>query len=155
MSSAGIPGRTASCRDRRPAGTDDQRGQASRPQGGQPAPGATEQERKPMNRHLNWSELDAYIRGRMEGPQEVHLAECGECAEKLTLFRDEERAIRDALAVGEVAEDEIERVVEGLPDPALRTGPRPSWTGLVPLLAASLLVGLLILLLNPARPPRP
>lgn len=97
-----------------------------------------------MNRHLDWNELDAAARGLIGGPAEVHLAECGDCAGRLGVFRDEEKVLRDALEPDAVPDLEIEAVVRRVSETRL-VRPR---TGLLPLAAAAALVAALVIVLG-------
>jgi len=106
-----------------------------------------------VNGHLDWKQIDLYARGLAEGPIEVHLAECGECAAKLAALRDEEDAVKTALEPGDASDDEIEPVVQA----ALLTPRAKPARGLsfIPFAAAAALVIALVAIMAYRAPSDP
>jgi hypothetical protein len=105
-----------------------------------------------MSPHLEWKEIDAYARGLLEGPAEVHLAECGECAAKLAKLREEEEVLRAALEPGEVSDEAVEAAAsQALSAPR----PRRSSFSILPLAAAAVLVLALVAVLAKTTPVLP
>ena len=106
-----------------------------------------------MNRHLEWKELDLYARGLAEGAIEVHLAECGECAAKLAVLRDEEETVKAALEPADASDDEVEPVVQAaLAAPKARPARGLSF---IPFAAAAALVIALVAIMAYRAPSDP